>query len=178
MSKVCHTSTVYDACLRVCSILAICLFNMYKRIWTLWAIRFCVQTEETPSCSYWICQKTNKIKNTNLRFLFDQNLKDLSGLSYSTFQACVFSIMFLSLVEETLRDEVEEYTKTCRGKELPGFVNYRTFENIVKKHVQELEEPAIELLRDIIGKYCTNNWTDRVHFHSDETDTFRALPVV
>lgn len=92
-----------------------------------------------------------------MRFLFDQNLKDLSGLSYSTFQACVFSIMFLSLVEETLRDEVEEYTKTCRGKELPGFVNYRTFENIVKKHVQELEEPAIELLRDIIGKYCTNN---------------------
>uniref|UniRef100_W5UEM0 Interferon-induced GTP-binding protein Mx n=1 Tax=Ictalurus punctatus TaxID=7998 RepID=W5UEM0_ICTPU len=53
-------------------------------------------------------------------------------------------------LEETLRDEVEEYTKTCRGKELPGFVNYRTFENIVKKHVQELEEPAIELLRDII----------------------------
>ncbi|KAF4087345.1 hypothetical protein AMELA_G00094350 [Ameiurus melas] len=54
-------------------------------------------------------------------------------------------------LEETLRDEVEEYTKTCRGKELPGFVNYRTFENIVKKHVHELEEPAIELLRDIIG---------------------------
>lgn len=61
--------------------------------------------------------------------------------------------MFLYLVDENLRDEVEEYITTCRGKELPGFVNYRTFENIVKKHVQELEEPASQLLRDVIGKY-------------------------
>lgn len=61
--------------------------------------------------------------------------------------------MFLSLVEENLQDEVEEYIKTCRGKELPGFINYRTFENIVKKHVQELGEPATQLLKGIIGKY-------------------------
>ncbi|KAM9486963.1 interferon-induced GTP-binding protein Mx-like isoform 2-T3 [Clarias gariepinus] len=53
-------------------------------------------------------------------------------------------------LEENLRDEVEEYSKNCRGKELPGFVNYRTFENMVKKHIQEMEEPAIELLRNTI----------------------------
>lgn len=69
------------------------------------------------------------------------------------FHVCVFFIIFLYLVDENLRDEVEEYITTCRGKELPGFVNYRTFENIVKKHVQELEEPASQLLRDVIGKY-------------------------
>ncbi|XP_067300159.1 interferon-induced GTP-binding protein Mx-like isoform X2 [Pseudorasbora parva] len=51
--------------------------------------------------------------------------------------------------EETLRDEVEEYVRTRRGKELPGFVNYRTFENIVKKHIEELEEPALKLLKDV-----------------------------
>ncbi|KAK7154288.1 hypothetical protein R3I94_007591 [Phoxinus phoxinus] len=60
--------------------------------------------------------------------------------------------------EETLRDEVEEYVRTRRGKELPGFVNYRTFENIVKKHIEELEEPALKLLKDVadIVHSCVN----------------------
>ncbi|KAK2850278.1 hypothetical protein Q7C36_009061 [Tachysurus vachellii] len=59
---------------------------------------------------------------------------------------------------ENIHDEVEEYTKNCRGKELPGFVNYRTFENIVKNDVQEMEEPAIQLLKDItvIVHSCVN----------------------
>ncbi|XP_067266821.1 interferon-induced GTP-binding protein Mx-like isoform X2 [Chanodichthys erythropterus] len=51
--------------------------------------------------------------------------------------------------EENLREEVQEYVKARRGKELPGFVNYRTFENIVKKHIEELEEPALKLLKDV-----------------------------
>ncbi|KAF4108943.1 interferon-induced GTP-binding protein MxE isoform X1 [Onychostoma macrolepis] len=62
--------------------------------------------------------------------------------------------------EETLRDEVEEYVRTRRGKELPGFVNYRTFENIVKKHIEELEEPALKLLKDV---------TDIIHTCVDHT---------
>ncbi|XP_060732039.1 interferon-induced GTP-binding protein Mx-like [Tachysurus vachellii] len=59
---------------------------------------------------------------------------------------------------ENIHDDVEEYTKNCRGKELPGFVNYRTFENIVKNDVQEMEEPAIQLLKDItvIVHSCVN----------------------
>uniref|UniRef100_A0AAR2IU87 Interferon-induced GTP-binding protein Mx n=1 Tax=Pygocentrus nattereri TaxID=42514 RepID=A0AAR2IU87_PYGNA len=74
-----------------------------------------------------------------------------------------------STLEENLRDEVEEYTKTQRGKELPGFVNYRTFENIVKKHVVELEEPATQLLTDI---------TDIVHtcLKDIASDHFEAFP--
>lgn len=47
---------------------------------------------------------------------------------------------------------MEEYVRTRRGKELPGFVNYRTFENIVRKHVEELEEPALKMLREIKGE--------------------------
>ncbi|KAF4108945.1 hypothetical protein G5714_010018 [Onychostoma macrolepis] len=60
--------------------------------------------------------------------------------------------------EETLRDEVEQYVRTRRGKELPGFVSYRTFENIVKKHIEELEEPALKLLKDVtdIIHSCVN----------------------
>uniref|UniRef100_A0AAR2IWU4 Interferon-induced GTP-binding protein Mx n=1 Tax=Pygocentrus nattereri TaxID=42514 RepID=A0AAR2IWU4_PYGNA len=62
-----------------------------------------------------------------------------------------------------------QYTKTQRGKELPGFVNYRTFENIVKKHVVELEEPATQLLTDI---------TDIVHtcLKDIASDHFEAFP--
>lgn len=47
---------------------------------------------------------------------------------------------------------MQEYVKTRRGKELPGFVNYRTFENIVKKHIEELQEPALKLLKDVTGE--------------------------
>ncbi|KAG7331372.1 hypothetical protein KOW79_005341 [Hemibagrus wyckioides] len=70
-------------------------------------------------------------------------------------------------LEENLQDEVEEYTHNCRGKELPGFVNYRTFENIVKKHIQEMEEPATELLKDIsdIVHSCVNNMVSS-HFEA------------
>ncbi|RXN28941.1 Mx [Labeo rohita] len=60
--------------------------------------------------------------------------------------------------EEIFRDEVEEYVRTRRGKELPGFVNYRTFENIVKKHIEELEEPALKMLKSVtdIVHSCVN----------------------
>lgn len=64
---------------------------------------------------------------------------------------CVFHTLFLSLVDEYLRDEVEDYNTTHRGKELPGFVNYKTFEAIVRKHVEDLEEPAMNLLRATTG---------------------------
>lgn len=62
-------------------------------------------------------------------------------------------------MEENLRDEVEEYVRSRRGKELPGFVNYRTFENIVKKHIEGLEEPALKLLKDVtdIVHSCVNH---------------------
>ena len=63
---------------------------------------------------------------------------------------CYFQIL-LSLVQEHLRDEVEEYTRIHRGKELPGFVSYRTFQNIVRRHVEDLEEPAMNLLQTTTG---------------------------
>ncbi|KAK7154300.1 hypothetical protein R3I94_007600 [Phoxinus phoxinus] len=70
-------------------------------------------------------------------------------------------------MEETLRDEVEEYNRTCRGKELPGFLNYRTFENIVKKHIEELEEPALKLLKKVTD--IVHSCVDRIvnsHFNA------------
>ncbi|XP_063069871.1 interferon-induced GTP-binding protein Mx-like isoform X2 [Engraulis encrasicolus] len=50
-------------------------------------------------------------------------------------------------LRQHLCDEVVQF-RSQRGKELPGFVSYRTFEGIVKRHVEELEEPAKELLQN------------------------------
>uniref|UniRef100_A0A6Q2Y258 Interferon-induced GTP-binding protein Mx n=1 Tax=Esox lucius TaxID=8010 RepID=A0A6Q2Y258_ESOLU len=58
----------------------------------------------------------------------------------------------------TLRTEIErevaDYEKNYRGRELPGFVNYRTFELMVKDQIKKLEEPAIKKLKEISGTVC------------------------
>uniref|UniRef100_A0A4W6D5Y3 Interferon-induced GTP-binding protein Mx n=1 Tax=Lates calcarifer TaxID=8187 RepID=A0A4W6D5Y3_LATCA len=45
--------------------------------------------------------------------------------------------------------EVEEYEERYRGRELPGFINYKTFEVMVKEQIKQLEEPAVQKLKDI-----------------------------
>uniref|UniRef100_A0A3B3D5Y9 Interferon-induced GTP-binding protein Mx n=1 Tax=Oryzias melastigma TaxID=30732 RepID=A0A3B3D5Y9_ORYME len=45
--------------------------------------------------------------------------------------------------------EVGDYEDRYRGRELPGFINYKTFEVMVKEQVKQLEEPAIRKLKDI-----------------------------
>ena len=44
-----------------------------------------------------------------------------------------------------------KYEDQYRGREFPGFTNYRTFEDIIKEQLIELEEPAIEILNNVIG---------------------------
>lgn len=55
-------------------------------------------------------------------------------------------------VNERLEREVQEYELKYRGRELPGFINYKTFEYMVKEQVKQLEEPAVRNLKDIGGK--------------------------
>ncbi|XP_071349759.1 interferon-induced GTP-binding protein Mx [Trachinotus anak] len=45
--------------------------------------------------------------------------------------------------------EVEDYEDQYRGRELPGFINYKTFEIMVKEQIRQLEEPAVKKLKDI-----------------------------
>ncbi|KAM9859093.1 LOW QUALITY PROTEIN: interferon-induced GTP-binding protein Mx-like [Aulostomus maculatus] len=45
--------------------------------------------------------------------------------------------------------EVEDHEIKYRGRELPGFVNYKTFELIIKEQIKQLEEPAVRKLKDI-----------------------------
>ncbi|XP_029357349.1 interferon-induced GTP-binding protein Mx-like [Echeneis naucrates] len=52
---------------------------------------------------------------------------------------------FNSVIER----EVEQYEEKYRGRELPGFINYKTFETMVKEQIKKLEEPAVKKLKDI-----------------------------
>ncbi|XP_038616145.1 interferon-induced GTP-binding protein Mx1-like isoform X2 [Tachyglossus aculeatus] len=54
--------------------------------------------------------------------------------------------------------EITASENRYRGKELPGFVNYKMFETIVKQCLNQLEEPAVDMLQEatgIIGKAYT-----------------------
>ncbi|KAG8518580.1 Interferon-induced GTP-binding protein Mx2, partial [Galemys pyrenaicus] len=53
-------------------------------------------------------------------------------------------------VKGIMNDEVSRYEKQYRGKELPGFVNYKTFEIIVQQYMEQLVEPALAMLRSIV----------------------------
>ncbi|EHB16740.1 Interferon-induced GTP-binding protein Mx1 [Heterocephalus glaber] len=48
-----------------------------------------------------------------------------------------------------LKSKVWQFESQHCGKELPGFVNYRTFETLMKSQLQALEEPAVELLHEV-----------------------------
>uniref|UniRef100_A0A8D2LIW8 MX dynamin like GTPase 1 n=1 Tax=Varanus komodoensis TaxID=61221 RepID=A0A8D2LIW8_VARKO len=51
--------------------------------------------------------------------------------------------------------EVSTFDTKYRGKELPGFVSYRTFQEIVKMNIEMLRSPAIELLKEVAGFVLT-----------------------
>ncbi|XP_059184560.1 interferon-induced GTP-binding protein Mx-like [Centropristis striata] len=48
-----------------------------------------------------------------------------------------------------IEKEVEKYEEKYRGRELPGFINYKTFEVMVKEQIRQLEEPAVINLKEI-----------------------------
>ncbi|KAK7812280.1 hypothetical protein U0070_024434 [Myodes glareolus] len=52
---------------------------------------------------------------------------------------------------DILYNEVWKFEKQYRGRELPGFVNYKTFENIIRSQIKVLEEPAVEMLHKVTG---------------------------
>ncbi|NXT20803.1 MX protein, partial [Syrrhaptes paradoxus] len=54
-------------------------------------------------------------------------------------------------VKNNVPSKVWKYEDQCRGREFPGFTNYRTFEDIIKEQIIGLEEPAIEILNNVIG---------------------------
>uniref|UniRef100_A0A3P9DMC9 Interferon-induced GTP-binding protein Mx n=1 Tax=Maylandia zebra TaxID=106582 RepID=A0A3P9DMC9_9CICH len=55
-----------------------------------------------------------------------------------------------SFKEHILREE-SQFERTYRGRELPLFVSYSTFESIIQKQIKQLEEPAIQKLKEVSG---------------------------
>ncbi|KFV47239.1 Interferon-induced GTP-binding protein Mx, partial [Tyto alba] len=53
-------------------------------------------------------------------------------------------------VKKNVPSKVWKYEDQYRGRELPAFTNYRTFEDVIKEQIVELEEPAIEILNNVI----------------------------
>ncbi|NWI17380.1 MX protein, partial [Crypturellus soui] len=54
-------------------------------------------------------------------------------------------------VTESVPKNVQKYEAQYRGRELPGFTNYKIFEDIIKEQVMKLEEPAIVMLNTVLG---------------------------
>ncbi|XP_010288871.1 PREDICTED: interferon-induced GTP-binding protein Mx1 [Phaethon lepturus] len=54
-------------------------------------------------------------------------------------------------VKENVPSKVWKYEDQYRGREFPGFANYRTFEDIIKEQIIVLEEPAVQILNNVIG---------------------------
>ncbi|XP_053905435.1 interferon-induced GTP-binding protein Mx1-like [Malaclemys terrapin pileata] len=52
-------------------------------------------------------------------------------------------------VKEIMKEEVWGFENHYRGRELPGFVNYKTFEAIVKQQIVLLKSPAIMILKTV-----------------------------
>ncbi|XP_051870976.1 interferon-induced GTP-binding protein Mx3-like isoform X2 [Pristis pectinata] len=51
--------------------------------------------------------------------------------------------------EHIIRDKVTEYTEKSRGRELPGFTNYKIFESLAKNQIMKLESPSLNMLKEI-----------------------------
>nr|XP_028583072.1 interferon-induced GTP-binding protein Mx2-like [Podarcis muralis]XP_028583073.1 interferon-induced GTP-binding protein Mx2-like [Podarcis muralis]XP_028583074.1 interferon-induced GTP-binding protein Mx2-like [Podarcis muralis] len=49
-------------------------------------------------------------------------------------------------IQESLLPEKWKFENQYRGRELPGFLNYHTFEMIIRKYINNLEMPAVDIL--------------------------------
>ncbi|XP_028302205.1 interferon-induced GTP-binding protein Mx-like isoform X3 [Gouania willdenowi] len=52
-------------------------------------------------------------------------------------------------VNKSIEQEMEQYEEIYRGRELPGFINYKTFEIMMKEQIKQLEEPAVRRLKKV-----------------------------
>ncbi|NXA51162.1 MX protein, partial [Nothocercus julius] len=68
---------------------------------------------------------------------------------FQTWEAVLHEIS--TKVTDSVPKNVWKYEARYRGRELPGFTNYKTFEDIIKEQVMQLEEPAIAMLSTVVG---------------------------
>uniref|UniRef100_A0A3Q0RCT0 Interferon-induced GTP-binding protein Mx n=1 Tax=Amphilophus citrinellus TaxID=61819 RepID=A0A3Q0RCT0_AMPCI len=70
-----------------------------------------------------------------------------STVERTSIMTLIYTIWFA--VNKKIEKEMDSYEEKYRGRELPGFINYKTFEVMVKEQIKQLEEPAVKKLKDI-----------------------------
>ena len=60
-------------------------------------------------------------------------------------------VCFTTTDSQVVQDVVKEYDQKHRGRELPGFSDYKVFEMVVQKLVMILVGPALDTLKVIRG---------------------------
>ncbi|XP_067401323.1 interferon-induced GTP-binding protein Mx1-like isoform X2 [Emydura macquarii macquarii] len=93
------------------------------------AIMNAVQGEEI------VINKTKQKLFTNVRKLFNEWETSVNDSALK--------------VKEFMKEEVWSFENQYRGRELPGFINYKTFEAIVKQQIMSLKSPAITMLKTV-----------------------------
>uniref|UniRef100_A0A8C3VHY5 MX dynamin like GTPase 1 n=1 Tax=Catharus ustulatus TaxID=91951 RepID=A0A8C3VHY5_CATUS len=66
---------------------------------------------------------------------------------------CTWGVILLECAakaKKTVPGRVWKYEDQYRGREFPGFSNYKTFEDIIKEQIRQLEEPAIQILNKVM----------------------------
>lgn len=63
----------------------------------------------------------------------------------------IYNSFIIVAVNKNIEQEVAQYEQKYRGRELPGFINYKTFEGMVQEQIKQLEEPAILKLKEVAG---------------------------
>ncbi|XP_064822602.1 interferon-induced GTP-binding protein Mx3-like isoform X2 [Oncorhynchus masou masou] len=76
---------------------------------------------------------------------------------------------------QRIEGEVADYEKTYRGRELPGFINYKTFEVMVKDQIKQLEEPAVKKLKEISVYTQDTTYSHSLSERKREEDEDRPL---
>ncbi|NXD35769.1 MX protein, partial [Copsychus sechellarum] len=74
--------------------------------------------------------------------------RNYQNISMDHWEVC--AIYFTITAKKTVPSRVWKYEDQYRGREFPGFSNYRTFEDIIKEQIRELEEPAIHILNKVM----------------------------
>ncbi|XP_038862422.1 interferon-induced GTP-binding protein Mx-like [Salvelinus namaycush] len=85
--------------------------------------------------------------------IVEENLFVLMRKEFTEWMECLKNSK--SHYHEVVQQVVDEYDEKHRGSELPGFSNYRVFQNVVQKLVAELKRPAmttLQTIRDMVQK--------------------------
>lgn len=69
-----------------------------------------------------------------------------------------------------------QYEQKFRGRELLGCINYKTFEEIVKEQIGQLEEPALLKLKEISGKVQCDAMPSHSNVRQVVFETTACLP--